>query len=718
LLISKNSDENSLKILLVPIILGVISFFLTVGPLPLNPLNISWLSGWDPQQEYYGWAIYRNSPWEFPVGLNTNFGMEFGSSVVYSDAIPILAILFKLINFLLPEKFQYFGLWNLVSFIGQSIFAWMLLNLFIKDRWILVFSTCLFIFSPPFLWKIGSSNSLISQFLILAALYLLFKKKNTQNFYQWLFLLVLAEGIHFYIFSMIGVLWFVGLLQQLLIEKTLDKLQAGKQILIVLVVILTFGWQFGYFAVGAGSAATGNYGLGAMNVLAPFNSSGWSYVIPAIPQTPFNFVQSNLILNNVEGMNYLGAGSLMILLIAFVGIIKNKSFTTSWLKNYPFIFLGLLSLSLLAISNKVSIGPLNFTFQLPEEVIGIASMFRASGRMFWPVYYMIVLCSLVVVFRSFKKPVAVLMIGACALIQIFDTHAQWSSERNALQRASMETPKNILVSSFWNIAGNKYDELIRVPAKNNLYDWVLFSRYAAANKMATNSVFLARFDENKLLDLNEALDKEISNGQYRPSGLYIIEDSGIIPVLMNLDQSKHLFARIDGYNVLAPYWKSCTSCMPNERFDEYSGLMHQLSRMKSYRFSDRELDRISLALLSRGWGNPESWGVWSSSNNVQMIVPYSLGENKILTLELRALTSNKLPSQEVGISINGQPFNNYILTQGAGNIIEIKIPKQLLKKDFLVLDFHLPNAARPADLGITADDERLLAIGIVSAAWN
>jgi hypothetical protein len=483
-------------------------------------------------------------------------------------------------------------------------------------------------------------------------------------------------------------------------------------------VILAAGWQFGYFAVGAGSTATGNYGLGAMNILAPFNSSGWSYVIPDIPQTPFNFVQSNLILNNVEGMNYLGAGSLVVLIFAFIGVVKNKSLTFSWLKNYPFIFLGLIGLCLLAVSNKVSIGPLNFTFPLPEKVIGIASMFRASGRMFWPIYYMIVLSSLVIVFRSYKKSLVGLMIGACALIQIVDTRAQWSAEREVLERASTQVSRVVLSSPFWRIAGDKYSELIRVPAKNNLYDWTLFANYAAANKMATNSVFLARFDENKLLDLNRSLDEEISGGQYRSSSLYIVEDGGVIPVLMSLDQSKHLFARIDGYNVLAPGWKVCSKCLPDVRFDEYSGLIDALKGMKVFQFSDQEKDRIALTLLSKGWGNSEPWGVWSGSKRAQMIIPIPPNKNETLTLELRALIAKNLPSQELKISIDGKLFDRFVLSQGAGNKINLKIPKFLLKKGFLVLDFSLPDAARPADLGITADDERLLSIGLVSATWN
>ena len=310
------------------------------------------------------------------------------------------------------------------------------------------------------------------------------------------------------------------------------------------------------------------------------------------------------------------------------------------------------------------------------------------------------------------------MIGSCALIQIVDTRAQWSSERGVLEKASTQVSKDVLSSPFWRIAGDKYSELIRVPAKNNLYDWTLFANYAATNKMATNSVFLARFDENKLLNLNQSLDAEILGGQYRSSSLYIVEDGGVIPVLMSLDQSKHLFARIDGYNVLAPGWKVCSKCLPDARFDEYSGLIDALKGMKVFQFSDQEKDRITLTLLSKGWGNPEPWGVWSGSKRAQMIIPISPNKNETLTLELRALIAKNLPSQELNISIDGKIFDRYVLSQGAGNKINLKIPKFLLKKGFLVLDFSLPDAARPADLGITADDERLLSIGLVSATWN
>ena len=703
--------------LLIPLLLGAISFFIAVGPLPLNPFNIDWLVGWDPQQEYYGWAIYRNGPWQLPLGLNPNFGMEFGSSIVYADSIPLLAIFFKTINFALPIHFQYFGIWNLICFIFQAIFAWMLLRIFTKDTLVLIFSTCLFVFSPPFLWKIGSSNSLISQFLILAAIYLTLSKNFHRAFIQWLLLLIIAEGIHFYIFAMICVLWIANVFQRVWIEKVLSFSSAVIQIAITLIFILIAGWQFGYFAVGTGSAATGNYGYGAMNLLALFNSSGWSYFIPSIPQTPFNFAQSNLILSNVEGMNYLGAGSILVLAFAIFGVIKNQSFKIDWFKKYPFTFLGLLGLFILALSNKIGIGPWNFSFPLPDKIVGIASMFRASGRMFWPVYYSIVLCSLVLVFRLYKKNHVVLLLACCAFIQVLDTRSQWSIEKNVLTLASNQAKSSPLTSSFWEVAGKKYQTVIRLPAKNNLYDWTIFAAYAAKYQMATNSAFLARYDQDKLEAMNQSLEKEVYAGKYRANSLYIIENGNIVQVLRSLNSSKDLFARIDGYNVLAPGWMDCGDCVLPENIEQFSGLIDRLRKIRTFTFSDKDVDRISLSLLSKGWGNPEPWGVWSSAREASITIPFDGRNESVLKLELRALISKNLSAQNIQISANGHNLGSFTLHKGAGNLVEIKVPSQLQKEEFITLNFYLPNAARPIDLGITADDERLLSIGLVSAKW-
>ena len=71
----KNERLSSLVELLIPLALGVASFFALVGPLALNPENLAWIIPSDTKLSYLGWAFFGNSPWSIPLGLNPDAGM-------------------------------------------------------------------------------------------------------------------------------------------------------------------------------------------------------------------------------------------------------------------------------------------------------------------------------------------------------------------------------------------------------------------------------------------------------------------------------------------------------------------------------------------------------------------------------------------------------------------------------------------------------------------
>ena len=50
---------------------------------------------------------------------------------------------------------------------------------------------------------------------------------------------------------------------------------------------------------------------------------------------------------------------------------------------------ALLALTLFAVSNRIAVGPHEFGYALPELALKAANAFRASGRMFWPVFYVV-----------------------------------------------------------------------------------------------------------------------------------------------------------------------------------------------------------------------------------------------------------------------------------------------------------------------------------------
>ena len=86
---------------LLPIALGFGAFLLIAGPFVLFPSNQQWLfGGGDATQHYLGWIFFRNGPWSIPLGLNPSYGFDINNSIVYTDSIPLLAIPFKALSFL------------------------------------------------------------------------------------------------------------------------------------------------------------------------------------------------------------------------------------------------------------------------------------------------------------------------------------------------------------------------------------------------------------------------------------------------------------------------------------------------------------------------------------------------------------------------------------------------------------------------------------------
>ena len=116
-----SKQNHSLLNIVIPLCIGICACLMVVGFKAINPTVLDLAQGVDPFKDYVGWIFFRNSPWTFPIGLNPTYGLDFSSSIVFSDSIPLMAFLFKAIRFVLPETFQYLGIWTLICFeIGRA----------------------------------------------------------------------------------------------------------------------------------------------------------------------------------------------------------------------------------------------------------------------------------------------------------------------------------------------------------------------------------------------------------------------------------------------------------------------------------------------------------------------------------------------------------------------------------------------------------------------
>lgn len=691
---------------LLPLFVGIAAFFVIVGPRALDPTNIFWLyGGFDPTQHYLGWAIFREGPWAFPIGLNTNFGMEYSNSIVFSDSIPLLAFLFKSFSAWLPTTFQYMGIWTLSCFVLQAWFAWKLVGLMTDSLWIRLFSIFIFVFSPPMMYRIGVHSALVGHFFILIALYLIFSSRDKNRLLAWVLLISTAALVHFYLLVMVLCLWFASLMDRLLVKGlNVTVSQVIKQIGIVFTALLFTMWQAGYFSVQSGSALAGGYGIYHLNLFSPLDSRGWSYLLKPIPMEPD------------DGYAYYGLGGLFLACCTFFIVLTRHVKLLQHLSAHRWLIAFLLGLSLFAITNSISAGMHNFTFPLPEKIFQIASYLRASGRMFWPAYYCLFLLMVYCVVRGVKRRPAIIILGIVSALQIVDTSAGWLPLHERLMSGRVSEFKLPFVNPFWSAAPKRYSNLVVLPVTNAPNQWDMYTAYAAQNHMATNAAFLARVDERKIAGANQKNKTALESGNLDSNNLYIIPSWKQFPTVIRFDPKVDLLAKIDGYVVLAPGWNACGTCPPVAE-ELHLNRLAPLTKINQRIYFSQQADGRREFLLSGWYPYGEAWGTWTDSDVAKLILPLPAGNPRFLELEGRALVNGNHPIQEMELWIDGALQEKVALTRFEGNRIRLNLPPPVLNMEYFILELKFPNRVTPKSIGMGPDD-RLLGFGLVAAEFK
>jgi hypothetical protein len=210
------------------------------------------------------------------------------------------------------------------------------------------------------------------------------------------------------------------------------------------------------------------------------------------------------------------------------------------------------ALSLFAISNRIYFGQHKVaSYHLPDLVEHAFNVFRASGRMFWPVFYLIYLAVLLLAWRLWSGKAARRLTAAALCLQLVDMSGAFAFFRNR-QSASIgwTTP---LKSSFWPEAGKRYKRIIVVPPTNDPEGFVPLARFAAENLLSINAAYFNRFDEEALRQAANRLATSIREDRIDPEALYVFLNKGNLWRRVEARRSKEDFTgTINGVRVLAP----------------------------------------------------------------------------------------------------------------------------------------------------------------------
>ena len=487
--------------LLVPGLIGFIYYALLTRFHGLNPFDVDWLLPFwrgsiDSAQHYLGWEFFRQAPLlQWPPGKSPNLGPMGGSGVALTDSLPLFAFIFKPLTFWFSQPFQYFGIWVLACFVLQSVFAWKLLTIWIKQWEHVVLGTYFFCFSPIFINRMTVHLALAGHWIILAGLYLLFNSKST--FKHWLVLASVAMLVQPYLAIICAALFLAWVLIALL--ETRAVFQFAQKFSIFIGVLFASGWASGLFIFGIGSAKAEGFGIYSANVLA-WVDPGFTWYEKALwsRYVPEGWKNSG----QYEGMNYLGSGVLLLAIFAlgyqlFKGTWKTRAVQVAIVLSFVAVFgrsgstqselvflLGVLGAVVYSVLSKhfsqnrkatviyvllfASFIMIAFTYQIfignflvinitiPESMNNLLSVVRTSGRMLWPITYLLIGSLIVLTSRNLRRIYASGLIALVLCIQVYESFEAVGVTKSLFTRSG---PTEILVSPLWETLGEKYQNI-------------------------------------------------------------------------------------------------------------------------------------------------------------------------------------------------------------------------------------------------------------------
>jgi hypothetical protein len=708
-------------------LLGLACFLVCFGTTILDPRNVGWLmkKGDTPQALIAG-LYFLNSPWEWPWGANSSLGMEVATSIGFTDSLPILAFPLKLFAPLLPVPFQYFGLWVMLSFGLQGLFAWMLMQKVTNSRLLSAVGTGFFLFSFPSWSRLVWHHDLAAHWIVLASLVLYLGERP--RWIAWALLFVVAVWVHPY-FLMILAIYGADLVQRTW-RGELTVRRAVPVVAATLGVIWAAMWLAGYFVVPTDAASGGSYGFYRMNVLSPVDSS-WvdSAILKNLPETPGDY----------EGFNYLGLG--MILLLVAVGYerVSHGAFPVDRRRLVPLVG-ACVALTLFALTNKVAVGGTTLVeVPLPGFVLRVCETFRSSGRFFWPVYYTLFLAALGGVICRTSTRRALGICGAGLAIQLADGWPEGLAEMRRAIGPEAPTWTTPLQDEAWDVVVRRYRRIRFAPAAlfgfvdEDFDAYMAFGYLGATHGMPINTGMFARYDGRKVGEQIRDSIERLRRGDVDPEAIYVFRANDPqlwLDALRAAHGTDHGVGMVDGFHILAPHWLSLPEAdgralVSAEVFSaRQNGLPDPVvvaptpavepTGQSAAGSAEFTFGKEGNARTRRraGWSEPEDWGTWSDGDEAMIDLPFTAPAGRPVTLIIDgyAYVNESHPRQTIHVLVNDVSVASETYTSvDTGGRRTVVVPADVVVRmpGRLKVTFQCPDAVSPEALGLGEDSRRL-----------
>ncbi|MFO1434311.1 MAG: DUF6311 domain-containing protein [Candidatus Competibacteraceae bacterium] len=713
-------EQPAWRLLLIALALSIFYFFsiynfqfiLGTGP------QWEWIID-DPAQRLIGWLYYAQDQWRFPLFKVNTLGYPDGTNIIFTDSIPICALIFKIIYKITSWKFNYFGFWFFLCYILQALSSSLLLYIlgvrsFLSNACGVIIALC-----ASILLQLGYQPPLSSHFLIIFSLCFYFILiKQPFNFLTWSYMvinLIAALLIHAYIFIMVFAI-FAATMAELARHKKLTlpvtTLLSSGVLLFCFVILIVAGYiDFD----SERSSVGGGFGYYSMNILSPFfsYSKGESYT-----QLLLGPVTVDATGGQYEGANYLGFGILILSIAILIFFTKQ---ILAIIRSNLFLTIVLIILLVLALSNKIFIGKIEFfQYSFPHFLANFAQSFRSSGRFFWPIFYIISLGTLAFAWRFLPRTLGMMIFILVAIVQFAETAPMRAGE--AVRIATVQKPQ-FTDETLINLI-NRSPSLYFFPSYSCPRVSTPWRKYtleilqvAAQRAIPSNSIYESRNSKDCSLERKEFPPKFLEKDR-----LYIIRpdfESGVTLINNGFEDA----CSVNNYSIIcADFLRNAISQEIGTDAKPLKSILPE-GELPYYRLGElielgSDSERIiSLGILKQGWSVPEFWGRWTDGNEVtlQFKLTQPPQEDLILLLNGGPYTNEQHPNLTIDVFANTTHVTQWTFHYGSTTPeLRVLIPKEVAgAASLLNIKLHIQDPESPKNLGL-GEDRRLLGIGVNS----
>lgn len=414
------SEQSAVSLMGFGVLAGTVFFMVVLDARlvhPLRPLsNWAQFDGTGAEQAGRVWEAFRAEAWRWPwAGTPDELGVDLGD-VTRGGAIPLMAVPAKAAAARVSIE-QYFGIWLLLCYALQGLFAALLMRCLTYDPRLQMLGVGLFLLSPVLL------NSTVypataAHGLLLAGLWLYFRTavagRQGWAWIGWGLLGMVTVAVQGQLALMVLLLGVAYAGRCVWVDRTVG---AGRSVLglggMVLAMCLV-GYLCGYSDWGSVIGAPGetDRGLaGSMNLAGPVDPAGWSsllrpWSLPG-PQASVAFA-------------YFGAGVLVLALWCWLMMAMRPLDASGFRPWIPVLGLGGL-LSVVALLPRVAVGPyVILDLSGIADWLGDTGMLGASARYFWLVNYALLFLLIALVVHAHPPRRAVLLLAFVLMLQTTD----------------------------------------------------------------------------------------------------------------------------------------------------------------------------------------------------------------------------------------------------------------------------------------------------------